>query len=81
MVMKALIFAAGGGTRIRSVTGDNLHKCLLEIEPGKAVIENLLDTLAFCGVKEAVIVVGYLAQQIKDKRYTVNICQYLWPIW
>ena len=67
MVIKALIFAAGGGTRIRSLTGDKLHKCLLELEPSKAVVENLLDTLAFCGVKEAVIVVGYLAEQIKER--------------
>lgn len=64
--MKALIFAAGRGTRIKEVSGD-LPKCLLELEQGKTVIENLLDTLLLNNIKDVVIAIGYQGEKIIEK--------------
>jgi choline kinase len=64
--MKALIFAAGEGKRIKDLTGD-LPKCLLELEKDKTILENLLDCLLYNDIQEVVIVVGYNGQKIIDK--------------
>jgi choline kinase len=80
-MMKALIFAAGPGTRISKITGEHLHKSLLELEPGKTVIENLLDTLNMYGIKKAVIVIGHLGKTIQHKlghKYRGIDLEYVW---
>lgn len=59
--MKALIFLAGAGTRLNSVTKD--PKCLLEIN-GKPIIKRYLDILSEFGIKEALLVVGYKKEKI-----------------
>jgi choline kinase len=64
--MKALILAAGMGERLGALT-KNTPKSLLEIGEGTTVIEYQLDQLADRGVDEAVIVVGYKAEQIEAK--------------
>lgn len=60
--MKAMIFAAGLGKRLRPLT-DTTPKPLIKVA-GKALIDYHLETLAKAGVKEVVINVSYLAQQI-----------------
>lgn len=61
----AVILAAGLGSRLKPLT-DTMPKCLIEVK-GKSILLNTLDHLSSVGVKEAVILVGYLAEMIKEK--------------
>ena len=61
---KALVFAAGLGTRMRPITL-SLPKPLVRVG-GKAMIDHMLDRLEEAGVKEAVVNVHWLADQIED---------------
>jgi MurNAc alpha-1-phosphate uridylyltransferase len=60
--MKAMILAAGLGTRMRPLT-DTCPKPLLPVG-GKPLIEHHLARLAHAGIKEVVINVSYRAEQI-----------------
>jgi len=62
--MKAIILAAGMGSRIRPLT-DNCPKALLKID-GKTILEMMLSHIRDCGIKDVVFVLGYLQEQIKD---------------
>jgi len=62
---KAIILAAGLGSRLGMLTS-TIPKCLIKVK-GKPILINTLDNLANCGIKEAVIVVGYLGEKIKEK--------------
>lgn len=62
--MKAIILAAGVGSRIRPLT-DNCPKCLLKVD-GKTILEMMISHLQDCGINEVVFVLGYLQDQIKD---------------
>lgn len=59
--MKALIFAAGLGERMRPLT-DTTPKPLLAVA-GKPLIEWHLEKLAACGVREVVVNTSWLAEQ------------------
>ena len=61
--MKALIFAAGRGERMRPLT-DTTPKPLLKVA-GKALIEYTLENLADAGFKDIVINLAYLGEQIQ----------------
>ena len=61
--MKAMIFAAGLGTRLRPIT-DTLPKALLPIA-GKTLLEWQIDTLRQAGISDIVINVHHLADQIR----------------
>ena len=60
--MKAVILAAGQGTRIRSVHGDH-PKCLIEVDGG-TILDHQLQALSMAGVNDVAIVVGYEREQI-----------------
>lgn len=62
MGLLAVILAAGSSTRLRPLT-DRTPKCLLDIE-GRPIIDRLLEALAAAGLRETVIVTGYLAERI-----------------
>ncbi|MDA8614087.1 phosphocholine cytidylyltransferase family protein [Gammaproteobacteria bacterium] len=62
--MKAIILAAGVGSRIRPLT-DNCPKSLLKIN-GKTILEMMLSHIKTCGINEVIFVLGYLQDQIKD---------------
>lgn len=62
--MKAIILAAGVGSRIRPLT-DNCPKSLLRIG-GKTILEMMISHIQGCGINEVVFVLGYLQEQIKD---------------
>ena len=62
--MKAMILAAGYGKRLAPLTND-LPKPLLKVGD-KTLIEHNIETLSKYGVKEIVINVSYLGQQIID---------------
>ena len=60
--MKAVILAAGQGTRIRSVHGEH-PKCLIEVDH-TTILDHQLDALSMVGINDVAIVVGYEKEQI-----------------
>jgi len=62
--MKAIILAAGVGKRFKEVT-DQRPKCLIEIQ-GKTLLERTLTALGAAGVTEAVVVIGYRGDMIRQ---------------
>lgn len=62
--MKAMILAAGLGTRMRPLT-DHCPKPLLDVG-GKPLIVHHLERLAHAGIRDLVINVSYRAEQIVD---------------
>ena len=61
--MKAVILAAGMGTRLRPLTNSR-PKCLVEVH-GKPILKHQLESLAKAGVAECVLVTGYLSNQAR----------------
>ena len=62
--MKAVILAAGVGSRIKPMT-DNCPKCLLKVGD-YTILEMMISHIQNCGINEVVFVLGYLQKQIKD---------------
>jgi len=60
--MKAVILAAGQGTRIRAVHGES-PKCLINVD-GETILDHQIDGLLKAGIETIAIVVGYEKQQI-----------------
>ncbi|MEO1747865.1 MAG: nucleotidyltransferase family protein [Pseudomonadota bacterium] len=60
--MRAMVLAAGFGKRLRPITLET-PKPLVEVA-GRSLLERTLDQLAFSGVKQAVVNVHYLGEQI-----------------
>ncbi|MBU3901805.1 MAG: NTP transferase domain-containing protein, partial [Candidatus Thermoplasmatota archaeon] len=74
--MKALIIAAGKGSRLKSLTKDE-PKPLIQLL-GLSLIERVILTAKQAGIDEFIIVIGYLGEKIKEKlddgnRYGVKI--------
>jgi choline kinase len=63
--MKAIILAAGVGRRLSPYT-EQSPKCLLPIG-GKSLLERRIELLAEVGVKETVLVVGHLKEQLQQR--------------
>lgn len=61
---KAIILAAGVGSRIRPLT-DNCPKTLLRVG-GVPILERMLTNIGSCGIDETIIVLGYLPEQIES---------------
>ena len=70
--MKAIILAAGIGTRLGKYTKD-MPKCMLSFN-GKPLIETQIETLRSCEIKDIVIVKGYMPGKIKVSgvKYYIN---------
>lgn len=62
--MKAVILAAGQGTRIRSVHGER-PKCLISVG-NQTILDYQLEALSMAGVSDVAIVVGYEKEQIMN---------------
>jgi len=62
--MKAIILAAGMGSRIKSIK-DNCPKSLLKIGDN-TILEMMISHIQDCGIHKILLVVGYLEEQIKD---------------
>lgn len=60
--MKAVILAAGQGTRIRSVHGE-CPKCLIQVDD-QTILDHQIDGLVSAGIERIAIVVGYEKEQI-----------------
>jgi histidinol-phosphate/aromatic aminotransferase/cobyric acid decarboxylase-like protein/NDP-sugar pyrophosphorylase family protein len=63
-ISRAIVLAAGRGSRLHSLTGD-APKCLTMIG-GEPLLERALKALAQQGISEAVVVVGYMADVVRD---------------
>jgi MurNAc alpha-1-phosphate uridylyltransferase len=68
--MKAMILAAGLGSRLQPIT-NKLPKPLVEVG-GISMIERLINKLVSFGVSEFVINVSYLGDQIKEALQSIN---------
>lgn len=64
-VHRAVILAAGRGSRLRPLTED-IPKCLVEIG-GESLLERALRALASQGISNAVIVIGYKGEVVRDR--------------
>ena len=62
--MKAVILAAGKGTRMRELTNE-LPKPMLKVE-GKPILEHILSGILAAGIREVFIVTGFKAETIED---------------
>lgn len=62
--MKAVILAAGVGSRIRPLT-DNCPKTLLKVREN-TILEMMISHIQNCGINEVVFVLGYLQEQVKN---------------
>lgn len=74
--MRAIILAAGAGTRLRPLTDDR-PKCLVSIG-GKVLVDHQIDALRSVGVDDIVLVVGCKADQVRahcgdSVRYIENV--------
>lgn len=64
---KAIILAAGQGTRLRPLTDDK-PKCLVEL-CGTSLLDRQISVLGRCGVDDYLVVAGYRADVIKARGY------------
>src|SRR5580765_1876276 len=75
-IQKAVILAAGRGTRMRELTAE-LPKPMIEVR-GKPVLQHIIEGLRDAGIRDCLIVVGYRAAAVQDffgdgSRYNVAI--------
>lgn len=61
--MRALILAAGIGTRLQPLTS-KIPKCLVSAGE-KSLIQHQIDALRSCGVEDIVLVIGYQGPQVR----------------
>ena len=61
---KAVILAAGRGTRMRELTAE-LPKPMIEVR-GKPVLQHIVEGLRDAGIRDCLIVVGYRADAVRD---------------
>ncbi len=64
VIRKAVILAAGRGTRMRDLTND-LPKPMIEVR-GKPILQHIIEGLRAAGVKKFLIVVGYRAEVVRQ---------------
>lgn len=62
--LKAVILAAGIGSRIRPLT-DDCPKCLLLVA-GTPILERMIHNCLSCGLSEFILVLGYLDDRIRS---------------
>ena len=75
-IEKAVILAAGRGTRMRELTA-KLPKPMIEVR-GKPVLQHIVEGLRDAGIRDCLIVVGYRADAVQDffdggSRYNIAI--------
>jgi len=63
--MKIILVAGGLGTRIKSITKNNIPKCMIDIN-GKPLIQHQIEFLRDKGYKKFILCIGYLGDGIKE---------------
>ena len=66
--MKAIILAAGRGSRMKNLT-DDIPKCLIQLR-GKALLDWQLTTLRQAGIDDIAIVTGYKRELLQGRELT-----------
>ena len=69
--MKAIILAAGQGTRMGSETDDK-PKCLIQYK-GKPLINYTIETIRTCGIKDIIIIDGYKSKVLQSYLSNNNV--------
>src|SRR4051794_40358150 len=59
------MLAGGLGTRVRSLTGGQVPKALLDVA-GRPFLDRRIDDLRMQGVRQVVVMVGHHADQVED---------------
>ena len=77
MIRKAVILAAGVGTRLRPFT-NKLPKCLVKVA-GVPILDNTLAHLASLGTEEIAIVVGHHKEVIIERFGASGFVHPVWP--
>jgi len=67
---RALILAAGQGTRLRPLTNDK-PKCMVEL-CGRSLLSRQVETLQRCGVDKVHIVTGYMKEVIEAQGFNTS---------
>ncbi|MFT8351241.1 sugar phosphate nucleotidyltransferase [Clostridium saccharoperbutylacetonicum] len=69
--MRAILMAAGMGTRLRPLT-ENTPKSLIEVN-GMSLLERQILNLRECGINEIIVLTGYLHEKFDDivKKYNL----------
>ncbi|MEM2555044.1 MAG: sugar phosphate nucleotidyltransferase, partial [Nitrososphaerota archaeon] len=70
--MKAVILAAGKGTRLLPIT-ETIPKGMLEIAPGKTIIDLIISNIEEIGIKEIIIVTRPKFSHLFNERYGVRV--------
>jgi len=75
-INKAVLLAAGRGTRMRELTNE-LPKPMIEVR-GKPVLQHMVEGLRAAGVRDFLIIVGYRADSVQNffgdgSRYNIQI--------
>jgi UDP-N-acetylglucosamine diphosphorylase / glucose-1-phosphate thymidylyltransferase / UDP-N-acetylgalactosamine diphosphorylase / glucosamine-1-phosphate N-acetyltransferase / galactosamine-1-phosphate N-acetyltransferase len=75
-IEKAVVLAAGRGTRMRELTAD-LPKPMIEVH-GKPVLQHIVEGLRDAGIRQFLIIVGYHADAVRNffgdgSRYNVAV--------
>ena len=65
--MIGMVLAAGAGRRLEPLTRD-LPKTLLEVAPATTILDIALGNLAAAGLTEVVVVTGFAAHRIEERR-------------
>lgn len=73
--MKAILLAAGFGSRLRPLT-NNIPKCLVPIH-GKPLLEIWLERLAAVGISSCLVNTHYLADQVVDFIASSPFCKHV----
>ena len=63
-VQKAVLLAAGKGTRMRELTND-LPKPMIPVR-GKPILQHIVEGLAAAGITHVLIIVGYRAEVVRE---------------
>ena len=63
-ISKAVLLAAGRGTRMRDLTSE-LPKPMIEVQ-GKPILQHIIEGLHAAGVTEFLIIVGYRAEVVRQ---------------
>src|SRR3989344_9179183 len=63
MIKKAIILAAGTGSRLWPLTND-VPKALSEVN-GRTILTNTLENLYRCGINGVIVVIGYCGKEIE----------------
>lgn len=76
--MQAVIMAGGKGTRLRSITNDEIPKPMALVA-GKPILQWQIECLRDQGITNIILVIGYLGVKIQEffedgKRFGVDIC-------